>query len=300
LIVALPLATSLAAGLVLQRHPARDRLLRLLWTVSFCVLGPMTSLYAFAALPLERRTALLAALVACTMWSALAVGYLYGLVAGRDARERATLALPIAFWNTGYVGYVVAQLLWGQHGFALMVFFDQVGFLIPAVVISTAIARTHGRSGGDAARARDFVRGLLLNPPLAGAVAGLTLKAAHVPLPGLSTLGHIVGAAVGPLGFLLLGLSIPLAGAALGAGELRRGLAALVVRYSAGPLLLVAWSRLLGVAVPPVFFLAALTPAAAHLLVLSRLHALRPALMRLLVLGSTILTLGGVAIAAAI
>lgn len=100
-------------------------------------LGPLTSLYAFSVLPLGRRTTLLAALVVCTMWSALAVG-------------------------------------WGQHGFALMVFFDQVGYLIPAVVISTAIARTHGR-GGDA-RGR-LVRRLLLNPPLAGAVAGLTLQA---------------------------------------------------------------------------------------------------------------------------
>jgi predicted permease len=298
LIVAFPLAASLAAGLVLQRHPARDRLLRLLWTVSFNVLGPLTSLYAFAVLPLDRRTALLAALVVCTMWSALAVGYLYGLVAGRDARERATLALPIAFWNTGYVGYVIAQLLWGQHGFALMVFFDQVGYLIPAVVISTAIARTHGRSDGDATRPSDVLRRVLVNPPLAGAVVGLALKLAHVSLPGLSTLGHVVGASVGPLGFLILGLSIPLAGAALGAGELGRGVAALAVRYSAGPLLLLAWGRVFGVSVPPVFLLAALTPAAAHLLVLTRLFALRPALMRMLVLGSTALTLTGVAVAA--
>jgi predicted permease len=110
----------------------------------------------------------------------------------------------------------------------------------------------------------------------------------------------VVGVTVGPLGFLLLGLSIPLAGAALGAGELGRGVAALAIRYVAGPVLLLAWGRTLGVSVPPVFVLAALTPAAAHLLVLSRLFSLRPALMRLLVLGSTVLTLTGVAAAATV
>src|SRR5207244_7022760 len=138
------------------------------------------------------------------LWSALAVGYLSGLAAGRDARERATLALPIAFWNTGYVGYVIARLLWGQHGFALMVFFDQVGYLMPAVVISTAIARTH--SGGASAGGEDFLRRVLVNPPLAGAAAGLALSVGHVPLPGLNALGHVLGLAVGPLGFVLLGL----------------------------------------------------------------------------------------------
>ena len=110
----------------------------------------------------------------------------------------------------------------------------------------------------------------------------------------------MLGLAVGPLGFVLLGLSVPLAGTALESGELGRGVAALALRYAAGPLLLVVWSRLLGVAVPPVFYLAALTPAAAHLLVLSRLFALRPALMRLLVLGSTAVTLVGVAFAASL
>jgi predicted permease len=290
----LQLGLALAAGLALQRHPARERLVRLLWVVSFHLLGPVTAFYAFSVLPLERRTALLTALVAATCWSSLAVGYVYGVVAGRDLRERATLALPIAFWNTGYVGYVLARALWGEHGFALMVFFDQVGFLVPAVVISTAIARSHGGSERGLV-AGDLARRLVLNPPLAGAVAAIALRLAGGRAPGLSQVGHAVGAFVGPFGFLLLGLSLPLAGSALRAGELRRGLAALVLRYAAGPLLLAVWGALIGVRVPPVFYLAALTPAAAHLLVLARIFSLRPALMRLLVIGSTALTLTGVA-----
>jgi predicted permease len=67
-----------------------------------------------------------------------------------------------------------------------------------------------------------------------------------------------------------------------------------------GPLTSLYAFSALGVSVPPLFFLAALTPPAAHLLVLSRLFSLRPALMRLLVLGSTALTLTGVAVAAAV
>jgi predicted permease len=295
-VTVLLLALSFVAGLVLQRHPARDRLLGVLWFVSFYVLGPLTAFYAFSVLPLERKTAVLVALVACTLWCMLCVAYLYGFVAGRDLRERATLVLPIAFWNTGYVGYVIARLLWGQQGFALMVFFDQVGFLVPAVVISTAIANSHGLADGEPV-GRVLARRLLLNPPLAGAVAGVALNVAGHPLPWAAGLGRVLGSSVGPFGFLLLGLALPLSGVALGRGELRRGLAALAVRYSVAPLLLLLWGRLLGIAVPPVFYLAALTPAAAHLLVLARVFSLRSALMRLLVIGSTAITLGGVACA---
>jgi predicted permease len=290
----LQLALPFGAGLALQRHPARERLVRALWFVSFSVLGPLTAFYAFSVLPLGRHTALLTVLVVATCWSSLAVGYLYGLVAGRSLSERAALALPIAFWNTGYLGYVAARLLWGQHGFALMVFFDQVGFLIPAVVISTAIASSHS-GAGDALAVRDLLRRIVLNPPLAGAAAGLAVRVAGVHVPGVATLGTGLGNAVGPFGFLLLGLALPVAGAALAGGEMPRAVAALVIRYAAGPALLVGWASVLGVSVPPVFLLAALTPAAAHLLVLSRIFALRPALMRLLVLGSTGLTLAGLA-----
>jgi predicted permease len=290
------LALSFVAGLMLQRHPARERLLAALWFVSFYVLGPVTALYAFSVLPLERKTVLLAALVTGTLWCTLCVAYLYGFVAGRNLRERATLALPIAFWNTGYVGYVIARMFWGQHGFALMVFFDQVGYVVPAVVISTAIANSHGTADGRPV-GRTVARRLLLNPPVAGVAAGLALRLAGYPLPHVDELGRVLGSSVGPFGFLLLGLALPLSGVALARGELHRGLAALAVRYSAAPLLLLLWGRLLGVAVPPVFYLAALTPAASHLLVLARVFSLRPALMRLLVIGSTALTLGGVACA---
>jgi predicted permease len=293
------LGLAFAAGLLLQRHPARERLVRLLWAASFYGVAPLAAFYAFSVLPLERRTALLTVLVIATCWSSLAVGYLYGALAGRNLSERATLALPIAFWNTGYVGYVAARLLWGQHGFALMVFFDQIGFLVPAIVISTAIARSHG-TGDRSLAAVDFVRRLVLNPPLVAAAAGVLLNVDGRHVPGLISLGHALGLVVGPFGFVVLGLSLPLAGTALGGGELSRALAALAVRYAAGPLLLVSWGRLLGVTVPTVFYLAALTPAAAHLLVLARVFSLRPALMRLLVVGSTALTLVGVACAAAL
>ena len=292
------LLVSFAAGLGLQRHPARERLVRILWWVGFCVLGPLTAFYAFSVLTIDPSTVTLMAVVVATCWSALAVGYLFGALAGRDLRERATLALPIAFWNTGYVGYVCARLLWGQHGFTLMVFFDQIGFLVPAVVISTAIARSHGTRAGSVA-VRDFLRALVINPPLAGVVAAVLVRLTGHQL-ALVTLGKALAATVGPFGFLVLGLAVPLSGAVLAVGELRRALSALAVRYSVGPLLLLVWGSLLHVHVPGVFYLAALTPAAAHLLVLSRIFALRPAQMRLLVLGSTALTLAGVASAAAL
>ncbi|TMK66343.1 MAG: hypothetical protein E6G60_03435 [Actinobacteria bacterium] len=54
------------------------------------------------------------------------------------------------------------------------------------------------------------------------------------------------------------------------------------------PLVLLATGSLLGVSIPGAFYLAAAMPCAFHLLVLARVFDVRPQLVRLLVLGSTV------------
>jgi predicted permease len=61
-----------------------------------------------------------------------------------------------------------------------------------------------------------------------------------------------------------------------------------VIRLGGGPLALFVAGRAIGADVPNVFYLLAGMPSAFHLLVLARVYELRPTLMRLLVVGSTV------------
>jgi predicted permease len=116
-------------------------------------------------------------------------------------------------------------------------------------------------------------------------------------VPGLGVAGSTAAALVGPAGFLLLGLSVPLERFAHGAVELRRAAGALGVRFVGGPLCLLVAAHVLGVGVPAAFYLLAAMPSAFHLLVLARVYDVRPRLMRLLVVGSTLPAVAGVAVA---
>ncbi len=105
-----------------------------------------------------------------------------------------------------------------------------------------------------------------------------------------------MAAAVGPFGFLLLGLSLSFEPVVHRADELRRAAGALLIRFAGGPLALLATGALLGARVPHVFFLLAAMPPAFNILVLARVYDLRPALMRLLVVGSTVPAIAVVAV----
>ena len=62
----------------------------------------------------------------------------------------------------------------------------------------------------------------------------------------------------------------------------------LLIRFAFAPLVLLACGAALGVAIPAAFLLAAAMPCAFHLIVLARVFDVRPQLVRLLVVGSTV------------
>jgi predicted permease len=140
-----------------------------------------------------------------------------------------------------------------------------------------------------------------LNPPVVAAVAAIGLRIAGVDLVALATsLGHAAGAASGPVGLLQLGMALPLERVSHGAHDLRVGTLALALRHGAAPLIVYTLGIASGVAVPPVFVLAAAAPVAFHIVTLSRVFGLRSDLVRLLVVVSTVvggaLLVGGIAL----
>ena len=73
-----------------------------------------------------------------------------------------------------------------------------------------------------------------------------------------------------------------------------------LVRFAGGPLMLLATGALLGARVPHVFYLLAAMPPAFNLVVLARVYDVRPALTRLLVVGSTVPAVAVVALVSAL
>ena len=282
------LADFLALGLVAQRALPGERSRRRAWNAFFFTLSPAVVFYAFTTIPLDRRLGLALAAAILASWLTIALGYAYARLVSRERDERGALALAAAFPNTGFLGYPLAQMALGHPGLALMVIYDRLAWLVPSSAISTTIARLHGRRGeGPGTRRR--LRALLANPPLIAALAAISLRLAGVDAAGVSEpLGHAAGAAIGPAGFFLLGFNLPLEPIEHGRDELRRAAGALAIRFAGGPALLLASGAAIGAEIPAAFYLGAAMPCAFHLLILARAFDVRPRLMRLLVIGSTV------------
>ena len=93
---------------------------------------------------------------------------------------------------------------------------------------------------------------------------------------------------------------LPLEPVAHGAGELRKAGGALAIRFAVAPLVLLACGAALGTDIPSAFVLGAAMPCAFHLLVLARVFDVRPQLVRLLVVASTVPAVVAVVTAAAL
>jgi predicted permease len=285
------LAATFAIGLVVQRLHPSPWVLSTAWALYFWTVTPALVFYSFSTLTFDRGLTLALAAAIVASWLVLAVGVLYAYWTSSDPAERGALALGAGIANTGFVGYPLAKLVYGQEGLALMVVYDRLGLLVPALAVTTAIARHYGRraTGAEPSRWAAFV-----NPPLLAMAAAIALRVAGVDVPGVERLGELAGAVVGPAGFLLLGLSLPLERVAHGAAELVRAAGALTIRFAVSPLVLLACGAAVGADVPGVFVLGAAMPCAFHLLILSRVFGLRTNLMRLLVVASTIPAVVGV------
>jgi hypothetical protein len=291
------LTTTCALGVAAQRLRPGGSLLRRAWTAYFWTLTPALVFFAFSTVSFDRDLTLALAAAILASWLVIGAGLLYARWVSDDPAERGTLALAASFPNTGFVGYPLAQIAFGAPGLALMVVYDRLAMLVPGTAVSTAIARIHsGRAAKtepcvSETQARTAERGwlgALLNPPLLAMAGAVVLRAADVEPPGLDRLGRLAGDVIGPAGFFLLGLSLPLDRVSHGASELRRAAGALAIRFAVHPLVLLACGFAFGIRVPNAFLLAAALPCAFHLLILARVYGLRVNLMRLLVVTSTV------------
>jgi predicted permease len=286
----------LLLGVALQASRTSESLRDSLWRVHFWTLAPLLVFVTFSTIQLDRKLTLALTSAIVASWLVLGAGLLYGVLVTREPDERAALGLAAGFGNTGFVGYPLAQLAYGHPGLALAVLYDRLAFLIPPLTISTTLARLFGRREAGPRRRLRF-RVLVANPPFLALVAALALRAAGAHLPLLEEGMSLAGATIGPLGFLLLGLSLPLERPAHVPVELTRAAGALTIRFAGGPLALYAVGRALRADIPAVFYLLSAMPCAFHLIVLARVYELRPALMRLLVVGSTLPAVAAVVLA---
>ncbi len=283
-------------GRLAQRSRSAGRARDLLWVVNFW--GVLPALVFSTFLTYHFDHALLVAIVAVVVssWAVLGLSYLYSRVVSERRDEVGALTLGAAFGNTGFIGYPLAQLVFGHTGLSLAVVYDQLAFGIPMTSVSPVLARLHGlRPGVETLRAR--LRLIVLNPPLWALIAALALRWGGVQIAAVDTLESVCAKLVGPLGFLMLGLSLPLEAIEHAAGELARAFGAILLRLGAAPLMLLGVGAAIGAHIPSTFYLVAATPTAFHVLVLARLYDMRPALMRLLIVASTVPMVLGVAIA---
>ncbi|HET7567536.1 MAG TPA: hypothetical protein VFJ91_06055 [Gaiellaceae bacterium] len=284
----------LGAGLQ-GRIGGRARLL--VWHGFFWLVAPALVAHIFLTVRVDRALVLAMAAAAIGAWATAGAAYLYARLVADDRDERGALALGGGFGNTGFLGIPLAQLALGPGALAAAVLYDRLAYLVPASSVTVAVARTHGQRAPALARG-GRARALLLNPPLLAAAAAAALRASGVSVPGLGHAGAAAATLIGPCGFLLLGLSIPLERFEHGAEELRRAAGALLVKFAGGPLLLLAAAAALGAHPPAAFYLGAGMPSAFNLLTIARVYELRPRLMRLLVVGSTVPALAGAALVA--
>ncbi len=289
------LLVALVVGLLLQRMRSEERLRDLIWIVSFWLVIPVLVFATFLNFPLDHKLLLAVATVIISTWTLLALGYLYARLVTRERDEQGALMLAAGIGNTGFIGYPLAQLVFGHHGLSQAVVYDQLAFGVPMSSISVVVARFFGRRSVDT-EGRSRLAVVLLNPPLWALAVALLLRGAGVHIPHIRTVEDVAAAVVGPIGFLMLGISLPLEQVEHDLLEVARATGAMALKIGAGPLILFALGAAFGAHIPPVFYLLAAMPPAFHLLTIARVYDMRPALMRLMVVAATIPVIVGVVI----
>ena len=274
-----------AVGVLLQRGAHGDVVRARLWTVNYVVFIPVAASYAFLTVDLDGT---LVAVMACALgawWLTVALAGAYARLVAPTRPVRGALWLVAAFPNTGFIGFPLAHLAFGDDGLRLAIIYDQVSLVVPAIVVATIIAQRHVATDGESGPPTSVVRTMLASPPLWTVAVLLVLRLTVVPDPlELDALGDVVGAIVGPVGFLLLGLSVPLSGFSHERREVVELGGAMAIRVLAAPALVWVVARVAGVDVPDAMYLIAALPTAFHTLVISRMYGLEVALVRLGVL----------------
>jgi len=281
------LLVALVAGLLLQRLRSQERLRDLIWIFSFWVVIPVLVFATFLSFPLDRKLGVAVAAVIASTWTLLLLSHLYARLVTPERDEQGALTLAGAVGNTGFIGYPLAQLVFGHQGLSQAVVYDQLSFGVPMSSLSVVVGRLFGRRAVDA-EGRSRLAAVLLNPPLWALAAALLLRGIGVHIPHIHSVENAAAAVVGPMGFLMLGISLPLEQVEYELLEVARATGAIALKIGAGPLILFVLGRAIGAHIPPTFYLLAAMPPAFHLLTIARVYDMRPALMRLMVVAGTI------------
>lgn len=283
-----------ALGLRLQHHPAGAAVRDRLWTANYVLLIPVAAAFAFLSIEVDDDLLQVFACTIAAWWATVAIAGWYARTVARTRPKRGALWLVGAFPNTGFIGFPLAHLAFGADGLRLAVIYDQLSLVIPAIVVSTVIAQRYATPDAsiDAEPPASAWRMLLMSPPLWSVAILIALRATVVTEPlELDALGAVVGAIVGPVGFLLLGLSLPLGDFSHARREVAEVAGAILIRVLGAPLLVWAVARTVGVDVPTALYLIAAMPTAFHALVISRINGLEVAVVRLGVLVSSVVVI---------
>lgn len=288
-----------ALGVVLQRRVSDpQRLSHTLFRVVLWGAVPLVTFFAYTTVELGQGLLQTLPVVIAASWLTLGIGVLWARLGRREPGTRGVLALATGLGNTANVGYPLATLVFGSQGLAAAVIYSEFQFLIPTIAVAIGVAR---RFAGPASRAPAapgwpaVVRSWLVNPPVAAGALAVAIRAAGVDLQSVvAPVGPYVGLAFGVLGFLQLGVAMPLRRLVHGRAELRRAAVTLALRCGAAPLVLFTLGKITGVDVPAVYLLLAAMPVAFNTLIISRVFDLNTELARLLIVVSTPLVIGGV------
>ena len=220
---------------------------------------------------------------------------LYARAAARDRGEQGALALGSGFTNTVTLGYPVVNAVFGPAGLALQVLFAQFMYLVPIVSISTTIAAHYGN--GSRPRTALGVLRQIVNVPLVFAVIAVAIRAAGFDIePYVATPTDWVVFLMGPIGFLELGLALPLDRVSHDIHDLWRAAGPILIRLAIAPAVLFAIHLITGAHVPTVYYLSIAMPAAFHTLILARVYGLPGPMMRLIVVISSAIMVGAIVV----
>lgn len=281
-------ATCALVGVRLQRAERGERIRDRLWRINYAALIPLAAAYAFLTIDIDRE---LLATMACGLvawWLTVLVAGLWARAVAPTRSMRGALWLVGAFPNTGFLGFPLAYLAYGDDGLRLAIVYDQLSLVVPAIVVSTLIAHHHADrddAGEERSALATTLHELAVSPPLWTVVVLLVLRATILPEPlDLAGLGAVVGHVAGATGFLLLGLSMPLHGFAHDRREVATTSGAMLIRVAVAPALVWLVATVAGIDAPAAIYLIAAMPTAFHALIVARVHGLEVAVLRLAVL----------------
>ncbi len=292
---------SFAAGIAIQRRfPAQAEIWnRRIFYGYFNFLAPVVVLFAYSVVPADRQTLSGLAAVIVASYIVLGIGMLYATRVGRSQGEKGALALGSGFTNTVTLGYPVSNAVFGPSGLALQVLFAQFMYLIPIVSISTTLAAHFGN--GSRPRTWGGIARQIINVPLIFAAIAIVIRASGVDITGVvEQPASWVAFIMGPIGFFELGLALPLERISHSFSDVWRAIGPVLIRIAIAPAVLFGVDLALRADVPSAYYLAVTMPAAFHTLILARVFGLPAAMMRLIVVTSTVIVVAGVVVGLAI